>query len=249
MAGLGELGMALDAGLQSSLGKESHSSGHYSGSSHNDTSSGYINDYNEDCPDPKRYSLAETVDTNFSVDMEYSAVDKYPKMADPERVPWSEQEVLNVLREGRTKHLSGHITVEIMQQMAYLIQRPLVRISREAQRLSQTFCRCGKEEMSSAIKIVISHPLADSCLQACQKAAALYSMGGDTFKKNKSVRCGLRLSVGKFHRWLLDSAAAQRISEFAAIYFTACIEHLLEEIILMSVGEEVLGESDSLKNC
>ena len=248
MAALDELRLPPEA-LQSSLGKDSHSSGHYSESqsSQNDTSSGYINDYNDDvttscCDHTKRYSIAETVDTNFTVEMEYSSFDKYPKMVDPERVPWSEQEVLNSLREGRTSHLSGHITVEIMQHTALLLQRPLMRITREAQRLSQTFCRCGREEISAAIKIVLARPLADRCLQACHKAAALYSMSGDTFKKSKSSRCGLHFSVGKFHRWMLDSAAALRIQEFAAIYLTACMEALLEEYILMSVGEEPLSK-------
>ncbi len=258
MAGMDELRIPMESltlgKLSSSSGcpesfsmSESRSSGQLS---KNDNSSGYMNDYTDIeasyCGHGRRNSL-ETVDTNLTVELDYSYLDKFNKMVEVERVPWAEQEVLNILREGRTKEFSGHITVEIMQRLAYLLQRPLGRIAKEMQRLSQTFCRCGRDEVHAAMKIVLARSLADSCLQACHKATALYAMSGDTFKSSKSTRCGLRFSVGKFHRWMIDAGIALRIHEFAAIYLTACMENLLEEIVLMALSKEQLGKS-VLKN-
>ena len=222
-------------------------------SHHHDVSSGYLNDYTDfdasgggshENHRERRNSL-DTVDTNLTVEDHYAIFDKYPKMAEPERVPWGDQEVLNVLREGRTKHLSGSITVEMMQRLSHLIQRPLIRITHEAQRLSGTFCKCGREEVTTAMKLILSRSLAESCLQACYKAAALYAMSGDTFRSSKSSRCGLRFSVGKFQRWMIDAYVSIRVQELGAIYLTACMENLLEEIVLLVLGKGQIGKAKS----
>lgn len=219
-------------------------------SNHHDVSSGYLNDYTDfdasangshDNNRQRRNSL-ETVDTNLTVEDHYATFDRYAKMLDLERVPWGDQEVLNVLREGRAKQFSGHITVEMMQRLSYYLQRPLARIAREAQRLSTTFCRCGRDEIQSAMKMILSRSLADSCLQACHKAAALFALSGDTYKTSKSSRCGLRFSVGKFQRWMIDCYVSVRIQEYAAIYMTACIENLLEEIVLQVLTKQHIGK-------
>ena len=219
-----------------------------------EVSSGYLNDYTDvdgdvdpvsvqprHATEHRRPSL-DTVDTTITNLEDYSYLEKYTKLTEPSRVPWGEQEVLNILREGRPKDLSGHITVEMMQRLVYLLQRPLVRIAKEAQRLSWTFCKCGKDEIHTAMKVILSRSLADSCLQACHKAAALYAMSGDTFKQSKSVRCGLRFSVGKFHRWMVDCNVSIRVHEHAAIYLAACMENLLEEIVIITLGKQRLGK-------
>ena len=164
---------------------------------------------------------------------------KLPEMA---RVPWSEQEVLNVLREGRTKHLCGHITVEMMQRLSFLLQRPLVRIAREIQRLSLTLNKCTKHEVHTAMKIVLCRKLSESSTQACHKALAVYAMSTHTHKQSKSERAALHFSIGKFHRWMVDMCLARYVHEFAAVFLTACVENLLEEIVLMSLGNEQLGK-------
>ena len=237
-------------------GRESNSSGctstSYSGMSESFSSStsfekhevcsGYLNDYSDfeaSMCQHRRHSMAETINTSISED--HSILDTFPKLVDLERLPWGEQEVLNVLREGRTKRYSGHITVEMMQRLAYLLQRPLVRIAREIQRLSLTFHSCTKHEVQTGIKVVLSQSLADSCLQACLKAVALYSMGSDSLKQSKSSRCGLHFNVGRFHRWMVDAQVGVRVQEFAAIYLAACMENLLEEIVLQALAKEQLG--------
>lgn len=43
--------------------------------------------------------------------------------------------------------------------------RALVRVAREAQRLSQNFGFCSKHEVAGAFRIVLSTPLADACIK------------------------------------------------------------------------------------
>ena len=187
------------------------------------------------------YGKDATDDGNMSMVDENVFASSCAKLPELERVPWGEQEVLNVLREGRTKHLCGHITVEMMQRLSFLLHRPLVRIAREIQRLSASLNKCTKHEVQTAMKITLCHALCDSCTQACHKALAVYAMSAHTHKQSKSERAALHFSVGKFHRWMVDVCIAAYVHEFAAIFLTACIENLLEEIVLTSLGNEQLG--------
>ena len=240
---------------------ESRSSSNHSPHPDHDTeiSSGYINDYSEldslmnkgfsadSLQDGRQYTsspkeISLSVNPSSTVHDWDNAYESFPVLPPLERCPWSEQEVLNVLREGRTKHLSGHITVEMMQHLCDILQRPLIRIGNEARRLSMTLRRCGKHEIHNALRIVLSRSLSDSCQQACAKAVALYAMSGETLKKSKSSRCGLKFSVGKFHRWMVDVKLAPHIHEYAAIFLAAALENLLEELVLRSLGDQKLGE-------
>lgn len=55
--------------------------------------------------------------------------------------------------------------METIPRLSYLLQRALVRIAREAQRLSRPFHMCSKHEVASALKIVLCPALADSCIK------------------------------------------------------------------------------------
>ena len=48
------------------------------------------------------------------------------------------------------------IGADLLSRLSYYLQRALVRISREAQRLAKSIGKCGKQEISSALKIVLS---------------------------------------------------------------------------------------------
>ena len=211
------------------------------------TSSGYLQEFTEVesqsyCDHMRRLSL-DTVNTNLTLELDVSYFDKFPKLAEVERVPWGESELLNILREGRTKDYSGHITVEIMQKLGYLLQRPLTRISYEAQQLSLVHKYCGREEIMSAMKIVLQQNIANTCLKGAHKAMAMFSMSGDNFKESKSRRCGGHFAIGKFHRWMIDAGVALRVREDAAIYLASCMQSLLEDVVLLSFGKELLGKS------
>lgn len=106
------------------------------------------------------------------------------------------------------------ISLETIPRLSYLLQRALVRIGRETQRLSSTIGICTKYDITVSFRIVLCPPLADSCIKACLRAAAMLAMSGDcTLKQSKSSRAGLHLHVGRFHRWMADVNLARFIHE------------------------------------
>ncbi|XP_061227803.1 ankyrin repeat and BTB/POZ domain-containing protein 3 isoform X3 [Neopsephotus bourkii] len=159
-------------------------------------------------------------------------------LPDLEEVPWSLEEVEALLlppsrREPRAPAAASPGSRDAAARLSTLVSRALVRIAREAQRLSLRFAKCTKHEVRSAMEIVLGWTLAARCTSAALGALSLYNMsssGGDRFSRGKSARCGLAFSVGKFYRWMVDSRVALRIHEHAAIYLTAGTESLFRDI-------------------
>ncbi|XP_029139338.1 ankyrin repeat and BTB/POZ domain-containing protein BTBD11 isoform X4 [Protobothrops mucrosquamatus] len=159
-------------------------------------------------------------------------------LPDLEEVPWSLDEVEAVLLPhssggGGGGDGGGPPCRDALARLSTLVSRALIRLAREAQRLSLRFAKCTKYEVQSAMEIVLGWSLAASCTAAALGALSLYNMsssGGDRFSRGKSTRCGLTFSVGKFYRWMVDSRVAVRIHEHAAIYLTACVENLFREV-------------------
>uniref|UniRef100_A0A8B9IZ43 BTB domain containing 11 n=1 Tax=Amazona collaria TaxID=241587 RepID=A0A8B9IZ43_9PSIT len=160
-------------------------------------------------------------------------------LPDLEEVPWSLEEVEALLlppprREPRAPAAAASPgSRDAAARLSTLVSRALVRIAREAQRLSLRFAKCTKHEVRSAMEIVLGWTLAARCTSAALGALSLYNMsssGGDRFSRGKSARCGLAFSVGKFYRWMVDSRVALRIHEHAAIYLTAGTESLFRDI-------------------
>ncbi|XP_034633966.1 ankyrin repeat and BTB/POZ domain-containing protein BTBD11 isoform X2 [Trachemys scripta elegans] len=159
-------------------------------------------------------------------------------LPDLEEVPWTLEEVEALLllrhRESRGPAATPASPArDALAKLSSLVSRALIRIAKEAQRLSLRFAKCTKYEIQSAMEIVLDWTLASSCTAAALGALSLYNMsssGGDRFSRGKSTRCGLTFSVGKFYRWMVDSRVAVRIHEHAAIYLTACLENLFRDI-------------------
>uniref|UniRef100_A0A8C7E225 Ankyrin repeat and BTB domain containing 3 n=1 Tax=Naja naja TaxID=35670 RepID=A0A8C7E225_NAJNA len=155
-------------------------------------------------------------------------------LPDLEEVPWSLDEVEAVLLPQRGGgDGGGPLCKDALARLSTLVSRALIRLAKEAQRLSLRFAKCTKYEIQSAMEIVLGWSLASSCTAAALGALSLYNMssgGGDRFSRGKSSRCGLTFSVGKFYRWMVDSRVAVRIHEHAAIYLTACMENLFREV-------------------
>ena len=184
----------------------------------------------------------DTTSASFVVEEDCMKMESYPKLADVPYAPWGEHEVLNVLREGRAKRYSCNITVEMMQRLSHMLQRPLTRIAREARRLSHTFLHCTKHEIQTAMKVVLSCSMYNSGIQAASRAIALHTVSPTCLKVSKSQRSGLKFSVGKFHRWMIDVEVAAVVDEQAAVCLAGCMENLLEEIVLRALQRQKIGK-------
>lgn len=80
-----------------------------------------------------------------------------------QHLPWSNHDVLKVIQNGRLKEHMERVSMETVPRLSYLLQRALVRIGREAQRLARPLGLCSKQEVNSALRITLCPALADSC--------------------------------------------------------------------------------------
>ncbi|GAB0098672.1 ankyrin repeat and BTB/POZ domain-containing protein 2 [Sergentomyia squamirostris] len=186
-----------------------------------------------------RYSSLETVNTNVTSADEFVWVDSHNRLVELQYPPWSQHCILRVIRAGRCRDSAERISIEAVPRLGYLLQRGLVRVSREIQRLSCNLGLCSKHEVAGAFKIVLCPALADSCIKACLRAATMFAVPGDgALKQSKSSRAGLQLPVGRFHRWMADARLGRFVHEYAAVYLTAGMENLLEEILIQSLPSD-----------
>ncbi|CAG2171457.1 unnamed protein product [Oppiella nova] len=182
-----------------------------------------------------RHSSLETIGTNItSAGDDFVWVDTHSRLVELQHIPWDTRDVLTVIQEGRLQHQLSRISMDCVPRLSYLLQRPLVRIAVEAQRLAKPLGLCTKHEVCGAVRVLLSAQLADTCVKSGHRAAAIFAVSGgpDTFRQSKSGRAGLQLSVGRFHRWMCDTRMGQYVDEYSAIYMTGAMENLLEEIIL-----------------
>jgi ankyrin repeat and BTB/POZ domain-containing protein 2 len=186
-----------------------------------------------------RYSSMETVNTNVTSADEFVWVDSHNRLVELQHPPWSQYCLMRVIRIGRCRDFADRVSAEAVPRLGYLLTRALVRISREIQRLSSVLGLCSKHEIVGAFKMVLCPALADSCIKACLRAAAMFFLSGDgTLKQTKSARAGLQLPVGRFHRWMIDARLGKFVHEYSAVYLCAGFENLLEEILLQCIPSD-----------
>ncbi|KAJ9586833.1 hypothetical protein L9F63_019575, partial [Diploptera punctata] len=186
-----------------------------------------------------RHSSLETINTNVTSADEFVWVDSHNRLVELQHLPWSNHDVLKVIQNGRIKEHMERISMETIPRLSYLLQRALVRVGREAQRLARPLGMCSKQEVCSALRIILCPALADSCTKVILHSLLKKEVPGDLqLKQSKSCRAGLQLSVGRFQRWMADVRLGKFVHEYAAVYLTAGLENLLEEIILQCLPSE-----------
>lgn len=68
----------------------------------------------------------------------------------------------------------------------------------------------------------------------------MFSVPGDSaLRQSKSSRAGLQLPIGRFHRWMADARLGRFVHEYAAVYLTAGLENLLEEILIQCLPTDI----------
>ncbi|XP_055788938.1 ankyrin repeat and BTB/POZ domain-containing protein 3-B-like [Salvelinus fontinalis] len=194
-----------------------------------------------------RHNSLDTVNTVLVEDPDIlDCSGQCAKLPELEDVPWSLGEVESALNKDEELRL-GVVSQEILARLSVLISRALVRVAKEAQRLSLRYAKCTKYEIQSAIKVVMSWTVSVNCITAALSALSMYNMSTeDKFSRGKSLRCGLIFNVGKFFRWMVDSRVAVRIHEHAAIYLTACMESLFREVYARALRSALVEKDNGI---
>ncbi|XP_021323449.1 ankyrin repeat- and BTB/POZ domain-containing protein 3-B isoform X1 [Danio rerio] len=194
-----------------------------------------------------RHNSLDTVNTVLAEDGETLECSGHcAKLPELEDVPWSLGEVENALNKEEELRF-GTVSADLLARLSALVSRALVRIAREAQRLSLRYGKCTKYEVQSAIKMILSWTISVNCIAASLSALSMYNMSTeDKFSRGKSERCGLVFSVGKFFRWMVDSRVAVRVHEHAAIYLTGCMESLFREVFTRVLNSSVVEKDNGI---
>uniref|UniRef100_A0A671K9S3 Ankyrin repeat and BTB/POZ domain-containing protein BTBD11-B-like n=1 Tax=Sinocyclocheilus anshuiensis TaxID=1608454 RepID=A0A671K9S3_9TELE len=194
-----------------------------------------------------RHNSLDTVNTVLAEDGETLECSGHcAKLPELEDVPWSLGEVENALNKEEELRF-GTVSADLLARLSTLVSRALVRIAREAQRLSLRYGKCTKYEVQSAIRMILSWTISVNCIAAALSALSMFNMSTeDKFSRGKSERCGLVFTVGKFFRWMVDSRVAVRIHEHAAIYLTACMESLFREVFTRVLNSSVVEKDNGI---
>lgn len=195
-----------------------------------------------------RHNSLDTVNTVLVEDAEIlESTGQCAKLPELEDVPWSLGEVASALSRDEEMSLPTP-PQDVLLRLSVLVSRALVRVAKEAQRLSLRYAKCTKYEIQSAIKMVLSWTVSMNCISAALSALSLYNMSTeeDKFGRGKSVRCGLIFNVGKFFRWMVESRVAVRIHEHAAIYLAACMESLFREVYARVLRSALLERDNGI---
>ena len=117
---------------------------------------------------------------------EFVWIDSYNRLVELQKLPWTHTDLCKAICQRTSMQESEVIGADLLSRLSYYLQRALVRISREAQRLAKSIGKCGKQEISSALKIVLS-PACKYILKFVKESVANISKKLFTFPKISSI--------------------------------------------------------------
>ena len=158
-------------------------------------------------------------------------IDSHNRLVEVQHLPWANEDLHKVIKCGTLKESANRISVEVISRLSFYMQRVLVRIAREAQRLSHKVFKCSKHEIILALKLILSPRSANNSVKSCLRAGAMYNISSDQSRQTKSSRAGLYLDIGKVQQWMCTVKIGKYVQEYAAVYLTAALENILEEVL------------------
>ena len=85
---------------------------------------------------------------------EFVWIDSYNRLVELQKFPWNHTDLCSVIASARKDSLAQTDpdsfflnNLDILPRLSYYLQRALVRIAREAQRLSRQVGKCGRQEV------------------------------------------------------------------------------------------------------
>ena len=86
----------------------------------------------------------ETLSTTVTSADEFVWIDSHNRLVEVQHLPWSTEDLHRVIKCGTLKESANRISIEVISRISFYMQRVLVRIAREAQRLSHKVFKCSK---------------------------------------------------------------------------------------------------------
>ncbi|KAI1725736.1 ankyrin repeat and BTB/POZ domain-containing protein BTBD11-B [Ditylenchus destructor] len=133
-------------------------------------------------------------------------------------------------------------------ELTDLMKEILAKICVETSRFSCHLLKCTSNDICSAIRLIFPEVLAENCMKAGMQATTLYGLGGcgaGVLRHSMSSRAGLKLDVGRFYRWMVDSQICAVLTDSSVVYLAAVMECALTEGIkfLYHMNDETASES------
>ncbi len=92
---------------------------------------------------------------------------------------------------------------------------------------------------------MLAPTLAVSAMRACMRSATMYAVAGEDTRQSKSEKAGLTLRVGRMHQWMCLVKVGKFVHSLAAVYLTAALETVLEELISQCAEVSAAGGTKS----
>ncbi|GMT06950.1 hypothetical protein PENTCL1PPCAC_29124 [Pristionchus entomophagus] len=157
----------------------------------------------------------------------------------PSTLPFGSRDVVAVLQARRCRPYSHFLDSTTLPRFVSLLEAPLLLLHEEISRLCTYSLKLTVEEVVTAVKVTFPLDVFSSCIKAGVQATTLFALSGTgALKKSLSRRADLNFCVGRVYRWLIDRMPTKPISDTVAVFLTATLECLLEELILRLIDSD-----------